>query len=269
MCNRAVCHKSQSASLLSELIMYFTTLPAPSSSAFGFWPFWRTFEAKPKSSSWHTPQRWKENGNTENEWKDPLDVHPAIQSRTLSSHGQRTQMPRNSTRTQRSETGHQERVNTWGGFYKLEHPLKDAESAGLFGEELHFQYSKITKNELFPYFSYDRFVLRFSRNEAVSVSWRLTASLSLSDFKILRISPYMWLLWGKNSKNTVFIGRNDNNTGGERFQTEKPPFWTLLGAWFSPFPMWRIRARRAFSLYIPIRFSRPIYILCKSYTKRI
>lgn len=53
MCNRAVCHKSQSASLLSKLIMYFTTRPAPSSSAFGFWPFWRTFEAKPKSSSWH------------------------------------------------------------------------------------------------------------------------------------------------------------------------------------------------------------------------
>ena len=113
MCNRAVCHKSQSAAWLSELIMYFATLPAPSSSAFGFWPFWRTFEAKPKSSSWHTPQRRKENGHTENEWKDALDVHPAIQSRTLSSHGQRTQMPRNSTRTQRSETGHQERVNTW------------------------------------------------------------------------------------------------------------------------------------------------------------
>ena len=128
MCNRAVCHKSQSAALLSELIMYFTTLPAPSSSAFGFWPFWRTFEAKPKSSSWHTPQRRKENGHTENEWKDPLDVHPAIQSRTLSSHGQRTQMPRNSTRTQRSETGHQERVNTWGGFYKLRDKERSKES---------------------------------------------------------------------------------------------------------------------------------------------
>ena len=152
MCNRAVCHKSLSASWLSELIMYFTSLPAPSSSAFGFWPFWRTFEAKPKSSSWHTPQRRKENGNTENEWKDPLDVHPAIQSRTLSSHGQRTQMPRNSTRTQRSETGHQERVNTWGGFYKLEHPLKDAESVGLSGEWLHFQYSKSLRTNYFPIF---------------------------------------------------------------------------------------------------------------------
>lgn len=67
--------------------------------------------------------------------------------------------------------------------------LEGAESVGLFGEELHFQYSKITKNDYFPIFSYDRFVLRFSRNEAVSVSWRLTASLSLSDFKILRNSP--------------------------------------------------------------------------------
>ena len=128
MCNRAVCHKSLSAAWLSELMMYFTSLPAPSSSAFGFWPFWRTFEAKPKSSSWHTPQRRKENGHTENEWKDPLDVHPAIQSRTLSSHGQRTQMPRNSTRTQRSETGHQERVNTWGVFYKLRDKERSKES---------------------------------------------------------------------------------------------------------------------------------------------
>ena len=152
MCNRAVCHESQSAAWLSELIMYFTTLPAPSSSAFGFWPFWRNFEAKPKSSSWHTPQRRKENGHTENEWKVALDVHPAIQSRTLSSHGQRTQMPRNSTRTQRSETGHQERVSTWGGFYKLEQPLKDAESVGLSGEWLHFQYSKSLRTNYFPIF---------------------------------------------------------------------------------------------------------------------
>ena len=30
--------------------------------------------------------------------------------------------------------------------------LEGAESVGLFGEGLHFQYSKITKNELFPYF---------------------------------------------------------------------------------------------------------------------
>lgn len=145
MCNRAVCHKSYRN-------WSYTSLPAPSSSAFGFWPFWRTFEAIPKSSSWHTPQRRKENGHTENEWKDPLDVHPAIQSRTLSSHGQRTQMPRNSTRTQRSETGHQERVNTWGGFYKLEHPLKDAESVGLSGEWLHFQYSKSLRTNYFPFF---------------------------------------------------------------------------------------------------------------------
>ena len=170
MCNRAVCHKSQSAAWLSELIMYFTTLPAPSSSAFGFWPFWRTFEAKPKSSSWHTPQRRKENGHTENEWKDPLDVHPAIQSRTLSSHGQRTQMPRNSTRTQRSETGHQERVNTWGVFYKLRvenvstflwtfllpwvirTPLERCWERRTLRRGLHFQYSKSLRTNYFPIF---------------------------------------------------------------------------------------------------------------------
>ena len=61
-------------------------------------------------------------------------------------------MPRNSTRTQRSETGHQERVNTWGGFYKLEHPLQDAESVGLSREWLHFQYSKYLRTNYFPFF---------------------------------------------------------------------------------------------------------------------
>ena len=77
----------------------------------------------------------------------------------------------------------------WNGAPRTREHLKDAESVGLSGEWLHFQYSKSLRTNYFPIFSYDRFVLRFSQNEAVSVSWRLTASLSLSDFKILRISP--------------------------------------------------------------------------------
>ena len=177
MCNRAVCHKSQSAAWLSELIIYFTScaLILGVRLLTILTHLWSETKIVILTHPTKTQRKWTHRKRMKRPaWCSPCNtVSNAIKPWATDPNAKKFNA--NST--------------LWNGAPRTREHLKDAESVGLSGEWLHFQYSKSLRTNYFPIFSYDRFVLRFSQNEAVSVSWRLTASLSLSDFKILRISP--------------------------------------------------------------------------------
>lgn len=164
MCNRAVCHKSQSAAWLSELIIYYTScaLILGVRILTILTHLWSETKIVILTHPTKTQRKWTHRKRMKRPaWCSPCNtVSNAIKPWATGPNAKKFNA--NST--------------LWNGAPRTREHLKDAESVGLSGEWLHFQYSKITKNKLFPYFSYDRFVLRFSQNEAVSVSWRLTAS---------------------------------------------------------------------------------------------